>query len=291
MLTTDPLSSRVVSAFPISVATSLAVESILKGPNPCIDPERVIPQQIDITKYNEFYINISTLYRNIIGALSKEDYLRVGASAIKETIAFEMELIDSIFKNEGGNTTKVIFYACQYKSALSKSKHPHAIFRSISTEKQKEYKNLHDETISLFLKNNVASDSLKIFDSEIKSSINGSKALFLTHIPFDLLSYKNFRLLDLVESHTGVLKNSHQWYTKYNDGKVLNMIPFTCGFLQVFGDTEFYKPFDIRIRKTIIELANNCRWSQVTKIDKIKQDLDNLKDHFLRETLKEMVRE
>jgi len=290
MITSDPLSNRVVSAFPISVATSLALESIFKGPNPTIDPERIIPQQININEYNEFYINLSTIFRNIIGALSKEDYLRVGPKGIKETMLFEMEVLDSIFRNEGGGSTKVIFYANEYKKALSHSKHPHAIFRSVSTEKQKEYKNLHDETISLFLKNSHSSDNLKIFDSDIKPKIK-CKALILTHIAYDLLSHYNFLKLDLIESHTGVLKNKHQWYTKFHEGKSLNMIPFYCGFLQVFGDSEFYKPFDIKVRRTIIDLATQSNWNQITTIAKIIQDLDKMKDHFLKEVLKSMIRE
>jgi hypothetical protein len=290
MLSTDPLSNRAVSAFPISVATSLALESIFKGPNPCIDPERVIPQQVDINKYDEFYVNLSTLFRNIVTALSKEDYLRVGVKGLKDTLAFEMEMIESIFKNEGYNKVKVIFYACQYKSALSVLKHPHAQFRSVTTEKQKEYKRLHDDTLSTFLKSNNSSDRLKIFDSEIKP-LHSPKALILTHIPYDLLSYKNFQSLDLIESHTGVLKNKHQWYTKYHDGKALNNIPFLCGFLQVFGDSEFYKPFDIRVRKSILELANENRWSQITTLPKIIQNLDSMKDHYTKEILKKMLHE
>ena len=289
-MTTDPISNRVVSAFPLSVATSLALESVLTGPNPTIDPERQIPQQVDINRYNEFYINLSTLYRNIVGSINKEDLIKVGPKALKETLLFEMEMIESIFKNEGNNIVKPIFYASQYKEALSKARHPHAIFRSENTEKQKAYRRMHDETISLFLKSRQASDTLKIFDSTIKPTFK-PKALILTHIPYDLLSHTKFEYLDLIESHTGVLKNKNQFYTKYHEGKVLNQIPFNVGFLQVFGDSEFYKPFDIRIRKTLMEFATQWRWTQVSTTAKLIQDLDNLKDHYLRETLKTMLRE
>lgn len=290
MINTDPLSNRVVSAFPIAVATSLALESILTGPNPCIDPERQIPQQVDIDKYNEFYINLSTLYRNIIGSLSKEDLLRVGPKGLKETLSFEMEMIESIFKNEGGSKVRVVFYASQYKEALSKLSHPHAIFRSENTDKQKAYRLMHDETIALLLKNKQGGENLKIYDSTIKPNFR-SKSLILTHIPYDLLSHKNFEYLDLIESHTGVLKNKNQFYTKYHEGKVLNQIPFNKCFLQVFGDSEFYKPFDIRVRRTILDLANESRWSQIVTTPKIVQDIDKLNDHYLKEILKTMLRE
>lgn len=290
MVTTDPLSNRVVSAFPISVATSLALESIFRGPNPCIDPEREIPQQVDISKYDQFYINLSTLYRNIIGALSKEDFLRVGPKGLKETLLFEMEMITSIFQNEGRGTIQVIYYACEYREARSKLKHPYAIFRVENTDKQKAYRAMHDQTIALLFSERQKSDTLKIFDSAIIPN-QKSKAMILTHIAYDLLSFKKFEYLDLIESHTGVLKNHFQFYTKYHEGKVLNQIPFNKGFLQVFGDSEMYKPFDIRIRKTILELAQENRWTQIVTLPKMLQNIDTLKDAYLKEVLKVMLHE
>lgn len=290
MISTDPLSNRVVSAFPISIATSLALESIFYSNTPSYDPDREIPQKVNITDYDEFWINLSTMFRNIMGALSKDDLGKVGASGLKETLAFEMETIESIVFNEGGNKVKVIFYACEYKEATSSSKHPHAVFRTDSTDKQKIYRSLHNETIAKLLKERNESDNLKILDSELKPK-HKCRALVLTHIAYDLLSYKNFNHLDLIESHTGVLKPKSLWYTKFHEGKSLNFIPFNLGFLQIFGDNEHFKPIDIRVRRTLIELAKQDGWTQVSTLPRILQSISYLKDHFTKEVLTQMLRE
>lgn len=290
MLIFDPLSCRTVSAFAVSIGTSLALESIFYSNTPSYDPDREIPQKVNIEDYDEFWINLSTMFRNIMGALSKEDSNRVGASGLKETLAFEMETIESIVLNEGKGKVKLIFYACEYKEATSSLKHPHAVFRTDSTDKQKIYRSLHNETIAKLLKERNESENLRILDSSLKPK-HKCKALVLTHIAYDLLSYKNFNTLDLIESHTGVLKPKSMWYTKFHEGKVLNMIPFSLGFLQIFGDGEHFKPIDIRVRRTLIELAKENHWTQITKNEKIKFNIGYLKDHFTREILLDILRE
>jgi hypothetical protein len=290
MLNTDPISNRAISAFAVSVGTSLALESIFTGPNPCIDPEREIPQQIDINKYDEFYINISTLFRNLMGSLNKDDSYKITSDALRDALIYEMELIDSIFKNEGNSRVKVIFYINNYKDALSILKHPYASYRIQTTDSQKIYKKFHDETLSKLVKNTQENNNFKIFNSEVKPLIK-CKALILSHIAYDLLSHKYFDLLDLIESHTGVLKPKSTWYTKFYNGKELNFIPFNLGFLQIFGDSFFYKPFDIKIRRTIIEMAKNNGWSQITTMPKIIQNIDLMTDHLSREIIKSVLRE
>lgn len=288
MILTDPLSNRVVSAFPLSIATSLALESIFYSPTPSFDPDRKIPQKVDISNYDEFWINLSTLFRNIMGALNKDDSNRVGASGLSETLAFEMETIESIVKNEGKGRVKLVFYACEYKDATSASKHPYAIFRQDATDKQKIYRDLHNKTIARLLKDRESSSSLKILNSTLKPD-HHCKALVLTHIAYDLLSYKNFTTLDLIESHTGVLKPRAMWYTKLHDGKELNFIPFNEGFLQIFGDSEHFKPFDIRVRRALVEIAKTHSWTQVTTLTKIRSNINEMTDAFTKAILLKML--
>lgn len=289
MLHTDPLSNRAVSAFPLSIGTSLCFESLFVGPNKPYDPEREIPQKVNINDYDEFYINISTLFRNINGALSKDEIYKVGVKGFKECLEFEIETIESIIKNEGNDRVKVIFYVCEYKAASNKLKYPYAQFRSDNTEKQLTYRKLHNDTIAKLLSDNKGKENLKVFDSIITPT-HKCKALLMTHMAYDLLSHKNFSKFDLIESHTGVLKPKHFWYTKFHDGKTLNMIPFNKGFLQIFGDSEFFKPLDIRLRRTIVELAKENKWTQTITKDKIFMNLDTMKDHYSREIIKSILR-
>ena len=290
MLNTDPISNRAISAFAVSVGTSLALESIFTGPNPCIDPEREIPQQIDINNYDEFYVNISTLFRNLMGALNKDDSYKITSDSLRDALLFEMEIITSVFKNEGNNRVKVIYYINNYKNALSKTKHPYAIFRNETTDNQKIYRKFYDETLEKVIKQTPESETFKIYNSEIKPLLK-PKALIMSHIAYDLLSYKNFTVLDLIESHTGVLKPKSTWYTKFHDGSTLNFIPFNLGFLQIFGDGNFYKPFNIKVRRTIIDIAKRNNWNQISTLPKIMQNIDLMTDHFSREIIKTVLRE
>lgn len=293
----DPLPGRTISAFPLSVGTSLAFESIFRSTQPSIDPERKVPQWVDMGDYQEFWVNLSTLFRNMMGALDKTAALTVNYHQLRDALIGEMETIQSLVRNEGGNKTKVIFFVCGYEK-LAKSESKFVQLRKDDTVNQKIYRALHDQTLKLILAELHQSDTLRVYDSEIgKPPPNGPStpttgkpvALLLTHIAWDLTSFKNFTTLDLIESHTGALKKRPQWYSKYQNGRELVMIPFMEGFLKVFGDSEHFRPMDIRLRKDIIELAQEYRWTQVTTREKVRSNLDQLKNPYYRDILKTVL--
>lgn len=281
------IAGRTISAFPISVGTSLALESVLSSPNPSIDPDREIPQKVNLVDYDDIWINISTLFRNLFGSLTKEGSKRVLPRELAQGLIEEIEFIHNLVATETLNRTKSFFYICQYKDL--NSLYPYAIFRQDHTELQKTYRALHDNAIQFVLQYFGKQDYLKIFNSEIKP-VNYSKALIITHVAHDLLSYKNFNELHLLESHTGVLKKKHQWNTKYTEGKSLPMLPFNKGLLQIFGDSETFRPFPINTRKSILELANKYKWTPATTKDKIILNLDQLPDKFSVSVLKSVFR-
>lgn len=68
----NAIDARTVSAFPLSVGTSLALESVFNGVQEPIDPNRVIPQKVEINNYDAFWINVGTLFRNLYNALNKD---------------------------------------------------------------------------------------------------------------------------------------------------------------------------------------------------------------------------
>jgi hypothetical protein len=55
----DSLSTRTISAFPLSISTSLALESIFTPKLPPYDPNRIIPEHINLIDYQEIWINFS----------------------------------------------------------------------------------------------------------------------------------------------------------------------------------------------------------------------------------------
>lgn len=282
----DILSGRTVSAFNLSVGTSLALESIFSAENPSIDPNRIIPQKINISDYQELWVNLSTLFRNILGSLSKEDSNRVLYGELAHCIDYEVELIDFITKTQSNNGVKVIYYANNYQDL--QSTYPLARVRTDNTTNQKIYRALHNQAIQSFLSNVAKSANIRSFKNKIKNT-NRPKALMLTHMPYDLLSKDQFSTLHLLESHTGLLKTPATWYHKYYDGKNLPPMPFNEGLLQVFGDKESFSVLDIKLKKELIELIKERKWTPATSVSNMKNDIERLKNPYFVTILKKLL--
>lgn len=274
-------SNRTLSSFPLSVGTGLAFESLFTPTLERIDNERVIPEKVDLGEFNEVWVNLFTLYRNIFQSLVKEDIPKLTPRAMIETIHQEMEVIKSLFAN---TSVTLKFYICTYKGF--DKKFPHALLRVPSTEGQRWYFDLFKVVEKAFID---MDKSLVVFDYHPTKSAD-TDVLFFTHVAFDLTSFKSFKSLKLLESHTGVLKDRSVWYTKFQNGKELNMIPFTLYFLEFFGDSVHFKPFPFKARNTILEVAKNKHWTQITTRDKILSNIKEINDYVLRDVLVDMMK-
>jgi|JFJP01.1.fsa_nt_gi hypothetical protein len=267
------LTERTISAFPISIGTSLSLESVFTGRLPPYDPIRQIPQHININHYQESWFNIATLYRNLIGALPNEAKITVKPEALAADILEEIDVITSLYKNEGNDICKPYFYHCTYEKVVSKYSAKKIQFRQIKTEKQKEYERKYAETIKFILKDN---EFIKKFNSDIKPIVN-CKALIMTHVPYDLISYKKFSQLDLLESHTGKLKSRYEFSTKYHPlgDEKLDFMPFLEKLLFIFGDKVFIEPTDIKLRRLIVDIAKNREWTPYTSEEKVNYFIES----------------
>lgn len=273
-MTDDPVSNRVVGFYPLSIATSLAIEGILG-----VHPDRPTGKNI-LSKFSVVWINIRTLYRNLYNSLLKEDVLSVLPAQLFDGLMQEIDQFERIIQTESKNKVSVIYYISDY--AKMSQEYPHALLRTDNTESQVAYSFLEKIVLKAVIgamDKSIKHYPLKITDSESR------KALILTHCSIDLFA-KNFKDLSLWESHTGAVKEKYKWYTKYYQGKDLTMIPFREDFIQIFGDNEHFRPQSIRVRKQLIDLAISTGWSQVTTRDKIIFHLDKLEN---KETL-ELVR-
>lgn len=269
MIPNGTLSGRVVGGFPLSIATSLAFESIFSPRQAPYDLNRIIPDEINLSTYHECYINIATLFRNMMGASEKSAFANATPLDLKYALETEMEVINSLFSVEGNNVCKPIFYHCDYHS-LESSLPKHISMRKDNTDGQKQYSRRLEETVKLLVK---ASDEIRSFDKEIMppKKVN---ALLISHVPYDLLSFKNFNEFHLLESHTGLLKKKFSWNTKYFPVGELNMsiLPFNRKLLMVFGDRVSICPSDIKLRRLVMDIAVKRQWNPMTTISKI--DLD-----------------
>lgn len=285
-----PLARRTTGGFALSIATSLAFESLFDARQPPYDPARQIPQKIDVKHYDEIWINLSTLYRNIVGALAdKMEYYAIKPIDLYHALYMELEMILSLMEHEGHNLCKPMFYYCSYES-LYKRKFPPAVrVREDKTDGQKYNTHMLVETMKLFF-TNIASGPFFKFNSEVLPK-RATTALMITHVPHDLLSFSNFKRLDLLESHTGKLKGRNLWYTKYNavGSEELSTLPFIRQLLYLFGDSVIFQPTDIRFRKLILEISRKRRWTSMTTQDKVKMDLDmDIKERYLFDLYKQL---
>ena len=273
------LSDRAVGQYPISIATSLAIES-LNGVHP-----EIIVETPPILDYLELWINVRTLIRNIYGSLTKEAVIHLSPPDIAYTVVEEIDMIRSIIRDSTNDRCTVVFYYSNYANINTEFKH--AILVTDNTEKQRTFTQFHNKAVELLLKTGI---EIKLFDLKIKSDYL-TKALILTHFAIDLLSHKAFSSLTLIESHTGKLKDKGQFYTKFVDGKDLVRIPFNSTFLQIFGDGTIFRPFPIKNRREIIEIADKYSWSQVTTHDKLMYGIDSIKDPYFKTIIKHMMHE
>jgi hypothetical protein len=273
----EAIAQRTVGQYPISIATSLALESACG-----IHPEIKVASP-PILKYEQLWVNVRTLFRNFLGALDKTAVKGVQAPEIAETLAGEMDYIRSIVQDVTGGRCQVVFYVSNYNGLDRRFKH--AVLRMDSTDRQKEYTLIQKQTIERLLKTN---PEIKGFELKIKPT-HPVRAMIITHYAYDLSAHDEFTKLVLVESHTGAIKEFAQWYTKYYDGKELSMIPFREDFLQIFGDAETFRPFDPKLRKELIAIATKYNWTAVTTKAKILYGVDTLQNPFYKATVRDML--
>ncbi len=281
-------SSRTTSSFPISIGTALALESIfLEGKLPKYDKDREIPNIVKLKNYDEIWINIYTLIRNISGAVDKNIFRNSEPKEILDVLLDEVDNINSLFAIEGNNLCIPKYYYCSYKKLKNKYKNSEVKFREDKTDLQKFYSHKVNKVIELI---NKTTEGINNFDSEIKSD-KFTRSLLITHIPYDLLSHKNFNKLDLLETHTGKLKTRFQWYSKYypiGDYDLSNL-PFLRILLLVLGDHVLIQPNDIRLRRMIYETSQKGKWTTATTVDKVKFDFENyISEPFVVKFLKSL---
>ncbi len=282
------LSGRTTSSYPISIGTALSLESIAVGSNPVYDPERIIPHEIKINDYQELWINLSTLYRNILGSVSAAAQATIVPADLLITLEFETELIKEIIAKLTLDKVKVIYYYSHYKGL--ERKHPHSKIREDTTPKQIKYTEDRDRIITEYLKRHKKAGEVLEFDLSIKPTVP-TKILIITHEAYDLLSAANFTSMDLLESHTGKLKDKSHWWTKLSNSKDLMRMPFNACTLQLFGDSQRFHPMTGKVRLAVIELANERQWTPITTKARLQYSFEHMPDKFTGLVLTQMLKE
>lgn len=274
------LAERTMGQYPLSIATSQAIESLVG-----ILPEA--PQKyIPIEEYDAVWVNMRTLLRNMLGALSTDQRPHALAETVAELLVNEMRTIESIVTEKSDGRVEVTYYKCSYTD-LSYS-YNKSILRSPTSKNLKDAQ-LFDEHV------------LKVIDDEYQGHIPyltltrnfpdiHVKALILTHYPIDLLQRYRFETLALLESHTGAVKPPTLWNTKLKDGKELERIPFDRMTLQLFGDGVTFTPMNIKVRRKLVEIADKHKWTPMSTKDFIIYSVEQNRDPALESLVKDLYR-
>lgn len=255
---------RTLSSFGVSIGTGLAFESLLDPTTDRYDDDREIPNKVDIEKYDYFILNGFTIARNILSSFSSykdKNSLRL-KNIFEETFIQEINQLSELFFNKD---IIVILYLPKY----------------IKLDKYNKYKgNMtagQNENISLIEQiRNIESNKFELpVVNKLTSIAKSSKVLIFTSIGFDLLH--KFSKLNLLESYTGLIKDKNKFNTKFKFGKHdLSHIPYLEETLYIFGDRTIIKGHSISVKKVVLEISKEKRWTNKTTREKI---IKNLKDN------------
>lgn len=265
------LFNRTTSGFPLSISTGLAFESLFPPRQQVYDPERTPPQHINIKDYDQIWINLDTLFRNMMDSLPKEQLVNVAYKEVVSVMFDEMDTIHSLLANEGQGILTPVFYTCDYAIAL-RSMHRAFELRKKESPHAKWLAALRDQTMKQ-LEKDIPSDAT-FFKGAIRATGKHS-ALMLTHFPYDLTARKLFGRLDLLESNTGKLKKPAEWNTKYYPVPQYDMriLPFFRFLLLALGDKVLLTPLPIKVRRQIMDTAVKRKWTPMTTSEKALLDL------------------
>ena len=279
------LRDRTTTSFGISIGTGLMLESVFDPTKERYDKDRVIPTRVDLKKYNGWIINIHTLLRNLIGSFTTkvllDDISSQDLDKIVKEIVNEIYIIKSLCLSSNLKDNYISILIPNYTKLLTK------LNKDKDVSKIKYIQN-NIKAINLF-SNRL--DSISKIVNTINNDIDKSlinNVLITSHYCIDLLMNNSMSLL---ESHTGVLKNNHEMYTKYSKSSNLDYsrLPMMDIILYIVGDNTLVNGLKPSIKRKLVELSVSCKWTYRTTREKVLYDLDKdselktIKDNFIKE--------
>lgn len=258
------LNSRDLGVFPISKSTSLAIEALA---NLTPDRDPVLP--MGITRIDSLMVNIRTLIRNVESAFKNDEIKSLSADDIKDVVIQEMDQVVAAMKEIAPSTMSVGFYFCNYKS-LGKFRSANLVVPTTPGQIAR-----HDKVtrvIGALMENfKKGGRIIKEYDLyPLAADYGNDRMAFLTHLPMDLIEHRRFNECLLLESNTGRLKDSSEFYTKLHKKIEGVKMPFNMLTLQVFGDGKIFKPMISAITEEVLEVANKGKWTPMTTPDKMR---------------------
>lgn len=263
------MSTRTLSSLPISVGTGLAIESLVQTP---------------LYKYSTFLINIKTLIRNAKDSYDKEYNPKV--DEIVEAVSEDMKgIAEALASLKLVEHLELVYYYPSYKDL--RRLFPLANLKEPKTELQiKEHKLVEDVGKKIINKYEKIIKRNNVLLPDFKG-----KAIIITHHPVDLATSKSYTRLNLLESHTGLIKSFPEFYTKLTNGKELYNIPLNKLTIQIFGDnaTDFYAVKSLSVKNAIKDLANKANWSSASTPSFVYSSIKSLNNSPDKDILLKMI--
>ena len=273
---------RVVGPLGISIGTEIMLESLFPLEGERYDPDRKIPNILKLNDYKIHYYDIYTLARNLLGSYKNrsDQEAIMNNNILIDELMHEVNVINSLY--DGYKCEPVLFvpiYDKVYKGLnLDKS--------VVITDKTLQLINY----ITFHLKKERYDINMDVLSNTYKLKSTTNKVLITTHLPVDLLNIRILKNLLLLESYTGKLKNSKEWYNKYHKiGKLnLDIFPFVEEIYYILGDDYMVRPMKLALRRDLHQLAATKNWTQYTDWVKVKSDL--LKSSIFNKLIKNYKR-
>lgn len=277
---------REMGELPISIGTSLSLQALYNN-HPDRKPEKHLP----VLKADVLYINVRTLFRNIMSATDNSKATDVKSKDYLIALKDELKDIGDYLKNQE-NSIKVYFYLPTYDS-LHKEFGSVAELREPRTDLQKQKLEIEKQVFAELEKELKALEPEKRYVNIIDITIESKdrvKSFILTHYPVDLLYVKGFSKVYLLESHTGKIKDEREWYTKFS-ADASERVPFNKAMLVFFGDSGgMFKPQHHKARKALLKVAEKYKWTYQTTKDKILLNLQLGGEGMIQQTVQKMFR-
>lgn len=273
--------SIVQGKYSVSIPTSLAFE-MLFGIHDEIEATTPLPY----TNYKYLAINVRTLLRNIFGSVDKELKTKWTAEHYYKELIGEIEKIPDIISNQSeGNLTPFFYLGGYYRLEKEYSK---KVIKFPNPAKPNLYDALEKE-ITLRIMRETRHNNLPIMLTDMEVLVDPDEkvnTMIMTHLPIDLVPFRGKKNVYLLESHTAVIKDRTQWYTKLNLKS--EYVPFGKFAIQALGDGKTFTGAPPKYRKALIEFGKAKRWNQMTSDHTMRLMFSSFPDQKMRDELREL---
>lgn len=275
------MKERQLSSFMVSVGTGLGLESLFKPTHERIDDTKEIVE-FDIDNIDILYVNIETLFRNIIESLGniavKVGFLKNMESPeyMVDMIIDEVNVIHNL--SESVSHLSTILFIPDYSDVCR----IHSCRHDVTENTMKLLYMDVLEKVKRFFHKDKSELELETINISHKLPSSNKRVGIFSHHGVDLLNVKSIRKLFLVESHTGKIKRSVDFNTKYHKigDKNMSIFPFNERLIFLLGDREMAMPGKIKIRRAIYNLAINKNWTAFSSMERIDSGLKDISDEI-----------